>query len=248
MHDLASFQREFARAMIGGRGALARQPDFAVYRNTAIDAAMRALAASFPTIEALLGTRRFAQLAQAYAHAVRPHSAVLSAYGQGFPDWLALQAIADPLPYLPHVARIDWLCLEAQLSADGPLLDTSALEDRSPEAWSRRRALLHPAARIVWFPLPAASVWLAQREDRIGQAFAPDWLPEGVLVTRPDGAVRVLALDAAAHRLIFGLRIGETVAAAALAAAQLYPAADIPASFARLLSSGAIASFVQKDR
>lgn len=247
MSSLAAFQREFVRAAVGGRTPLSRRPAFAVYRNTSLQAALSALAATYPTIEQLLGDEAFAALALRFVRAVRPVSPVLTDFGEGFIDWLALQPALADLPYLADVARIDWMCLEAHRAADAPLLDAGALSDTSPESWMTRRGALHPATRISWFRQPAPSIWLAARDGLLEGGFAPDWSAEGVLVTRPSGAVEAVRIDAAAHRLLGGLRLGETIGQAACAAAALYPQADIGQCFARILASGAISSFNRKD-
>jgi len=247
MSSLAAFQREFVRAAVGGRTPLSRRPAFAVYRNTALQGALSALAATYPTVERLLGDEAFAALALRFVRAVRPMTPVLSDYGEGFVDWLALQPTLADLPYLPDVARIDWMCLEAHRAGDAPLLDAGALSDSSPQSWMTRRAALHPATRISWFRQPAPSIWLAARDGLLEGGFAPDWCAEGVLVTRPIGAVQVVRIDAAAHRILGGIRLGESVGQAACAAAALYPEADIGQCFARILESGAISSFDRKD-
>lgn len=247
MSSLAAFQREFVRAAVGGRTPLSRRPAFAVYRNTALQAALSALAATYPTVEQLLGEEGFAAIALRFARSVRPVSPMLSDYGETFADWLALQPALGDLPYLADVARIDWMCVEAHRAADASLLDQGALADSTPESWMKRRAALHPATRISWFRLPAPSIWLAARDGMLDAAFEPDWCAEGVLVTRPVDAVQVVRIDAATHRLLGGIRLGESIGQAACAAAALYPHADIGQSFARILESGAISTFVRKD-
>jgi hypothetical protein len=243
MSSLAAFQREFVRAAVGGRTPLSRRPAFAVYRNTALQGALSALAATYPTIERLLGDAAFAALALRFVRTVRPATPVLSDYGEGFPEWLALQPALADLPYLADVARIDWMCLEAHRAPDAPPLDPVTLSDVSPESWMKRRASLHPATRISWFRLPAPSIWIAARDGLLDHGYAPEWRAEGVLVTRPDRAVQAVCIDAVTHRLLGGIRLGETVGQAACAAAALYPAADIGQCFARILESGAIARF-----
>jgi len=247
MSSLAAFQREFVRAAVGGRTPLSRRPAFAVYRNTSLQGALSALAATYPTVEQLLGDEAFAALALRFVRAVRPASPVMTDYGEGFIDWLALQSALAELPYLADVARIDWMCLEAHRAADAPLLDAGAVSDASPESWMTRRGALHPATRISWFRQPAPSIWLAARDGLLDGGFAPDWSAEGVLVTRPAGAVRVVRIDAAAHRMLGGLRLGETIGQAACAAAALYPQADIGQCFAGILASGAISGLTRKD-
>jgi hypothetical protein len=85
------------------------------------------------------------------------------------------------------------------------------------------------------------SIWLAHSEA-IERPLDVDWQAEGVLFTRPGLCVRPLRLDRAGHRFLYGLRLGETVSVAAIAAASLYPETDIGLLFASLVNAGAFAA------
>jgi hypothetical protein len=70
-----------------------------------------------------------------------------------------------------------------------------------------------------------------------------DWKAEGALFARPSHDVlHSPRIGAAAHRLLFGVRLGESVSASMNAAARLYPEEDCEALFASLLNLGAFAA------
>ena len=242
MPDLATFQRAFLDTLDGHR---AGHPLLAVYRNTSFRGAIDALADNYPTIAMILGQSTFVALAADFVTDAPPDNPVLAAYGAGFADWLEAQPIAQALPYLSGVAQIDRLRTESHLAADGPMLDPASLAAVSAEQWSNSAALLHPATRFGWFTVPAPSIWLAHLDPHAAE-IAPEWRAEGVLLTRRDGAVIAQRIGAAEHRILFGLRLGETIGQAATIAAGLYPQADITGAFRDILSSGALSSLKTK--
>ncbi len=243
MRDLAAFQLAFASAMSGTRtrGSLEGQPGFAVYRNTTPVALIETLRANYPVVAELLGDALFGETAFAFITAHPAISPVLLGYGASFPAFLAAQPWIAELPYLPDVAAIERLRTEAHSATDLPALGLADLAQLGTEDWQALRLRPHPAARIAWLTTPALTIWRAHHETPDFETLAPDWRAEGVLVTRPDGLLQVLELDAPTHRLIFGLRLGETAGQAAAATAATYPEADLASAFATLVNSGALA-------
>ena len=229
---LLEFQRDFAATI----GAPAEGP-LRVYRNTVLSGCADALRANFPIVAKLLGDEMFDVVATDYATNCPPRNPVLALYGARFPDWLEEQPWIWDVAYVPDVARIERLHVEALFAGDVEPLDMSALKDR--DNWSLRLTL-HPAARFDWLSMPATSIWLSQRDCAPGE-IEPDWQPEGVLITRPGSEVQVARLNRAGHRFLFGIRLGETVGEAAIAAGSLYPEADIGSLFTSLVRDGAFA-------
>jgi hypothetical protein len=250
MPDLATFQLAFATAMCGThtRGSLEGQPGFAVYRNTTPVALAETLRANYPVVAELLGDALFAETAFEYARHHPARDPVLLGFGPAFPGFLAAQEWITDLPYLPDVAAIERLRTEAHMAADAPALDFADLARLGTDQWRTLRLRPHPAARIAWLSTPALTIWRAHHETPDFETLAPDWRAEGVLVTRPDGVLQVHEIDAPAHRLIFGLRLGETAGQAAAATATTYPDADIAAAFATLVNAGALARPASLER
>jgi hypothetical protein len=239
MPDLAAFQLAFAAAMAGSGACatLERQPGFAVYRNTGPAALIDALRAAYPVAAEIVGDEAFGEIAFAYACAHPPADSVLLRYGRCFADFLAASPLAAELPYLADVAAIERLRSEALDAADAPPLGLRDLARAGEAGWAGLRLPLHPATRLDWLSTPAFTIWRAHREGF--ETLAPDWHAEGVLVVRRPDAVAAYAIDAPEHRLLFGLRLGETVGQAMAATASAYPDADLGRSFARLVNRGA---------
>jgi len=234
MPDLAQFQDAFAEALLAPEpvGRLARAPGFAVYRNTCAHGIVEALRAAYPTVDCLLGEDGFTAAALGFRAEQPPASPVLSRYGAGFPGFLARQPWTSELPYLADVAMLDRLWLEAHLAAD-------RIAPRPPAAaaFQPLRLALHPATRFAWLETPAVTIWLAHRSADGFDDLAPEWRPEGALVTRMGGAALLQPIRRIEHRLLGAVaagasvpRLGET----------LGREADLPTLIARLIACGAI--------
>ena len=231
--DLIAFQRQFVAAIDApATGAVA------VYRNTVVHGAVEALRANYPVVEQIIGDEMFEGLAVEYSSANPPRSPVLALYGDEFADWLVQQSWVAGIPYLPDVARVERLHVECLMAADGePLLAGDA---RDLEL-SDLRLKLHPAVRFNWLQTPAMSIWLAHQRPR-PSAIEPEWKPEGALFARPSAfEMHTPRIGPAAHRILFGIRLGERVGQSLAAAARLYPDENAEAIFVSLVNLGVFA-------
>lgn len=232
--ELIAFQRQFVSAI----DAPAIGP-VAVYRNTVIHGAVEALRANYPVVEQIVGDEMFEGIAVEYSSANPPKSPVLALYGDEFADWIAEQSWIADLPYLPDVARVERLRVECLLAADAePLLSN---EIRGVDL-SDLRLKLHPAVRFNWLQTPAMSIWLAHQRP-MPSSIEPDWKPEGALFARPSAfEMHTPRIGHAAHRMLFGIRLGERVGQSLGAAARLYPNENGEAIFVSLVNLGVFAT------
>ncbi len=240
----------FARALVDPSRpapAATRRPDgrlverrFAVYRNNVAVALIGALEARYPVVRRLVGDDFFRGMAGAYVAAEKPRSPTLIHYGDGFPDFVAGFPPAASIPYLADVARLENAWIEAYHSAEASALGLEALATIAPDALETLRFRPHPAARLLSFAHPAASIWAASQGD--GGPRAPEvWSAEEALIARPDADVVVRVLPsggfAVAAALFSGASLGE---AAALAARDGF---DPGAQLVGLIEAGALQSF-----
>jgi hypothetical protein len=233
--ELLDFQRDFAAAIAQpATGAMA------VYRNTVIHGTVEALRANFPVVEQILGAEMFEAVAVDFATDCPPCRPVLALYGGRFSDWLEQQDWVPEFPYLPDVARVERLRVESLMASDADALP----QERAREVIRRSdaRLRLHPSVRFNWLRTPAMSIWLAHQQP-VGSEIAPEWKAEGALFVRPTPfVVHAPRIGPAAHRMLFGIRLGETVNASFDAAQRLYPAEDCTAVLSSLVNLGAFAT------
>ena len=234
MPDLATFQREFAQAVLaeGQAERSFRSQAFAVYRNTCARGAVDGLRASYPTVDMLVGEEMFTQVALDYRQEAPPSIPILSDYGGSFPAFLARQPWSCELPYLGDVARLDWLWLESLLAPDAPVMPRSV--------GSGSLIALHPATRFAWLATPALTIWQAHRDPCGIIELDPDWAEEGALFTRPGLSVRVEAISPVIHYLLAACARPMPLSRIVLRVADAFPAANLPELLQSAVASGAL--------
>jgi len=217
---------------------------FAVYRNNVAVALIGSLEARYPVVRRLVGDDFFRAMAGAFVAAEKPRSPTLVHYGDGFPEFVAGFPAAAAVPCLADVARLENAWVEAYHAAEADALGLDALATIAPEALEALRFRPHPAARLLSFAHPAASIWAASQGE--SEPRPPEiWSAEEALVARPgaDVAVRVLPPGgfAFAAALFSGASLG---AATALAAADGF---DPGAHLVGLVEAGAFQSLISKE-
>jgi len=245
MSELGRFQDAFLRALNTRAAAPiaawlpdgeAEPPGLAVYRNTIAKGCVDALAANFPTVASLVGDEWFRAAAALFAREHPPISAALLGYGANFPDWLERFPPVEDLPYLPAMARLDGMWTTALFAPEAAPLTADAFA-LAPEVLAAARTALHPSLAFAWFDSGLPGLWLAAREpEPDGMEWVDD--PQGVLIVRPEDAVRARLLDAAGFAFLTAARDGASLGEAITAAAQADPAADLAALFAALIADG----------
>jgi hypothetical protein len=184
---------------------------FSVYRNNVQRGLARALAARFPVVERLVGAAFFAALARAFAAARPPASPVLLDWGQDFAPFLAGFAPVADLPYLPDVARLEWVRGLACHAADAPMIDPGLLARADP---ARLVLGLAPSVRGFHSLWPVLAIWQANQPGAI-----PGPLPPGpchAMIARDPGfAIVMESLAVDQHDLLARLLAGLPLAQAA---------------------------------
>jgi hypothetical protein len=247
MPDLANFQTAFDKALAGAPGALAPWASdrdaldaaLSVHRNSIAKACVDALAASFPTVEVVTGQAWFDACALAFARAHPPRNAALIGWGEAFPAWLADFEPARDLPYLPAMAALDRLWLQAHVAPDATPADAALFAALSPEQLIAAPVRLHPSLGLAWFDTGLAELWGVMRPP----ATPPDEVEisaaaGGAAILRPGLEVETLPLDAGAYAFLTAGRGGARFGEAALAALEAAPDTDLQTLFAALIGAG----------
>ena len=145
------------------------------------------------------------------------------------------------LASLPDVARLENAWVEAYHAEDAAPATVADLVALNPDCLPNTRIAFHPAARLLRFATPAASVWASAQSWN--QPAAPtEGTSEDALITRPDCEVRVRVLPPLAYDFALSLRAGATLVEAVAAVND--PAFDFGAHLVGLVESGAVASII----
>ena len=223
-----------------GRLGVADSRRFSVYRNNVAVGLIGALEARYPVARRILGADVFRALVRRFAYARRPRSPVMIAYGDDFPEFLAEPGTALNPPYVADVAALENAWVEAYHAEDSKVAAIGDLMALAPAQLPAARIEFHPAARLLRFATPAASIWSAHQG---GAEPAPPerWQNEEALVVRPAANVAVHILPAGGYGFAARLRDGATLAAAAEA---LSNPDELGTHLVGLVEAGAVHSII----
>jgi len=213
---------------------------FGVYRNNVHSSLVDALAATYPTVERLVGTEFFRAMAQPYVRSTLPETPVLIHYGATLAGFVANFEPVRGLPYLADVARIDWAWHQAYHAPEADPLTADQIEAIPAKEWGQRCLVLHPSTRVVDSPWPTVSIWLTNRHDATVQPIDLNAGAEEALICRPAHEVGVWRLPEGGTRLVQALAAGVPLSEAALATTREVPALDLTTTLQTLLNSGAV--------
>jgi uncharacterized protein (UPF0276 family) len=202
---------------------------FALYRGNLTATWQKALASAFPVIVQLVGDDFFDALARAYGKAHPSDNADLNRFGATFADFLATFEHVAHLPYLPDMARLEWLLHRAHYAPAGAALDAAALAALTPVAFEAARFPLHPACTLFASAWAVVALWQAHQSDAapFPQALA---VRSAAAIVRPRWKAGLVALDAAGHAALQALAGGATMGAALDAAFAADEAFDLGAN------------------
>ena len=212
---------------------------FSVYRNNTASTLIEALGDNFPLCRALVGERFFNAMAAEHMRRHPPRSPILFRYGDTFADFAAAFEPARSVPYMPDLARLEWLWLQCHHAADAEPIPADALAAFEVERLGEVRVTLHPALAVLSSPFPVVSIAERLRADAdlagldMGEG-------EDALLTRPAFDVELRRLPPGAFAFLAALRDRPLGPAAEAGAA--VDGFDLPANIAALFAVGGVAS------
>lgn len=232
------------------RGLPERVPArLAVYRGNIQGNCVQALRSAYPIVGKIVGEEFFEATAREYVRAHPSTSVDLNRYGERLPEFLEGFPHTADLPYLPDVARMEWLAHRAYYSRDAVPFDGVSLAGTPPERHRLLRPRLARACGLLESAWPLGRIWAIHQDDYDG-AFEVDLGsgPDRILVDRPRWRARVLSLSHGDFRFLESSARGDTLGAALEAALTEDPHFDPSAALARWIDAGVITSLDVEDR
>lgn len=226
---------------------------FNVYRNNVVASLAEALKAAFPITSQLLGEGLQRALMVDFVRANPPKSAVLAAYGDAFPGFLAQHPATKARPFLADIAVLERKRLAAYHAADADVLDGAALAAIAPEVLSAGFLLVHPAVRFVQSRFPVATIYALEQAaldgtlPENGRAGVDLSASEAVLITRPAYEVSSQIIGKGDFAFIDACARSVPFAAAADAGFQADPDFDFQTCLGLSLTRGVFTAFKPSD-
>ena len=198
-----------------------------LYRGNLTSTWNKVLGAAFPVVRDLVGADFFSALTRAYGLAHPSDNADLNHFGASFAEFLAtFEHVAD-YPYLPDMARLEWLLHRAHYAPDGGALGAEALATLSPQDFEDARFSLHSACALFTSGWAIVPLWQAHQEGS-GVDFPPAMnTPSAAAIVRPRWKASLVPLGAAGHAALLALKNGATMGEALDCAFELDESFDL---------------------
>jgi hypothetical protein len=176
-----------------------------VYRANVFGNWSQALAGAYPIVRKIVGEEFFEGMTREYARAHPSTSGDLNEYGAQLAEFVTGFPHTQDLPYLPDVARMEWLAHRAYYAADPGPLELGAVDGHS-------RLRLTPACALLASGWPLGRIWTVHQDDYEGEidvdlASGPD----RILVHRPRWRCLVRSLASGDYRFLLSAARGEAL-------------------------------------
>jgi len=213
-----------------------------IHRHHVRQSLVGALAATFPTVQAIVGEAYFRTLAEGFILRELPGQPVLAEYGAGFPVFVSGYGPAAALPYLADMAQLDWALNLAFHAPQENRLTASGLADLPAERLFDLKPALAAGSTLLRSAYPIDRIWAASQPGATVGTVSLEEGPASVLVLRRPDDAAFASLDAAEQVFLAALVGGSSLGEAAEAAVSVEPAADPSTILARLLALEAFAA------
>lgn len=170
-----------------------------------------ALLESFPAVHRVVGERALKSLVYRFLPHLPENNYNLNRVGQALPDFLRADALAESLPFLPDLARLEWCLVEA---FHAPLLapaDLRPCADWGLEQWSQAKLAFQPSVAITCSDWPIGQIWKARTVPAGEIDLELAGRPERVLVYRRGPEVECECIDETEAEALKQLLAGETL-------------------------------------
>lgn len=215
-----------------------------VYRNNYRGNLHDALAGVYPVIKQLVGDDFFRFMSRKFIERHPSSSANLHQYGAELSGFLRTFAPAQELPYLPHVAALEWACHCAYFADNATTLDIGKLAQILPERYSDLTLLIHPACHVLRSRYPVAAIWNAHQPGAPGDFHIDlDSGPCRALVIRQDNRVQVSELAVSDAEWLSCIQAGTHLGTATANTLEKYPDFDLRACLLHLMTLGIFTDF-----
>jgi hypothetical protein len=239
-HLVGADQHGLAMAVAGGTIAAAARLE--VHRHHLQESLGAALAATFPTVHALVGADFFRGMAREFVRQSLPRQPVLAEYGEDFPAFLLDYEPARTLPYLADGARLDLALNLAFHAPAGPRLAAAELATISVERLPSMSVELAPGTAVIHSTYPLDLIWQASQPNAVEGTVDLTCGPCRLLVLRRPQDAGFVTLSSAEAAFLASTARGASLEEAASFGFEADSAFDLTASFARLLALGAFAA------
>jgi len=248
--ELHAQQQQFAHALFDSAAEPALRPALrgagagriALYRGNLTATWDKVLSAAFPVVRQLVGEEFFSALARAFGMAHPSDNPDLNRFGVLFADFLSGFEHVAELPYLPDMARLEWLLHRTHYGPDAPVLDAARLASLAPEQVEASQCPLHPCVSLFASDWAVVPLWQAHQDA--GADFPDDLAqPSRAVLARPRWKTELHTPASAEYAALAALSAGATLGAAFDTAFDIDDQIDVAGYLRHWIANGLLADF-----
>jgi hypothetical protein len=230
-----------AALLVGGRDPAKR---FAIHQRNYETSVGSALLGKFPAVAWLLGTPFVTEAARDFVHRHPPRGPCIAEYGEDFPDFVAIRAGADRVPYLAWVGRLEWHLGHVALAIEHQALTIGSFSTIDPATLPDVVLALQPGVRYLEAPWPIDDLIKLYLTDEIPDAYVLERADVRLEIRGARGTFRFNRLDHATFAFRSALAQGHSLGAAAEQALDADPAYDPGRALTALVAERLLAGLV----
>jgi hypothetical protein len=181
-----------------------------IYRNNIIGSLTKAMQLTYPLIVILTGENFAAGMMGSFVRENPPLEACLARYGAGLDRFIETYAPARRLPYLGHVARLEWAMNESFYAPDDRPISRSDLEGIPHCELADMTLRLRSSVRLLESRWPLLAIREFCLQKNIDESETLD-LNQGdckIMVYRPALSVEVTSVDPPEYKFLLGVQAG----------------------------------------
>jgi hypothetical protein len=219
-----------------------------IYRNNVFTNLREALRALFPVTDKLVGQEFFDYAANEYIHRYPSPAGDLNQFGEYLAEFFSAFEPAAGLPYLPDVARLEWLAHMVYQAGEHNSMAIQQLATVTPERYGDLHFILNPACALLVSAYPVHRIWHVNQSGYVGDPIV-DLNAGGVrlLLQRHAALIELQTLSVGEWELLSLLAQDKDFATACAQALHAEPTLNLGDTLARLVTQATLVDFRVRD-
>jgi len=224
-----------AGELVHATGTLDAPSHIAIYRDSIRLGLAHALREIYPVCARLLGDAFFAQVCEQYIQDHPSHSPDLNRYGLAFPEFMSKLSLADELPWLADVLRLERAWHKVFSGVDATDFDLQCLAELTEEQSLCASIVLQENMQLIESVWPINKIWHANRDfSKEPEIIELTEQTVCLLIWRDGLTMHLDVLSAEMWSLLESLGKGDTLQDACELLEQQYPTADFSDLFGQI--------------
>ena len=213
--SLKETQQAFAKSILTGdtqpSGGLEHGERLHVYVDGFLARLYEAMEETYPTLYRVLGHERSVDLVDQYIRTFPPSRPNINLAGEQLSSYLLTHPTSKEHPYLPDLARFEWLLALAFHAAERSPISPGDLQNLSSEKWSDMVLEFQPHLYPFASSWPVYSLWKSRKNDDAEFTLPKSQAACRLILFRRGYELMTSEIDENEHSLLIQLKDGKTL-------------------------------------